>query len=65
MFPSAAGPLRLIPGSRDVGVDSLAAELVIDGRLAHGATPYGRVCADGIHIMGTSGVDCVWAVEML
>ncbi|MGH3769907.1 MAG: hypothetical protein ACRDRW_00660 [Pseudonocardiaceae bacterium] len=32
-------PVRVSPGSRDISVDSLAAELVIDRRLAHGATP--------------------------
>jgi hypothetical protein len=28
--------LRLVPGGRDIGVDPLTTELVIDRRLAHG-----------------------------
>ncbi len=32
-------PLRVSPGGRDIGVDSLTTELVIDRRLAHGDAP--------------------------
>jgi hypothetical protein len=48
--------LRVNPCGRDIGVDSLATELVIDRRLAHGATLYGRVCGGSMHM----GVDRMW-----
>jgi hypothetical protein len=47
--------LRINPRGQDIGVDSLATELVIDRRLAHGVTPYGRVHGD-MHM----GVDRLW-----
>jgi hypothetical protein len=39
VFPGVTDLFRLRCVGRDVGVDSLAAELVIDRRLVHGATP--------------------------
>lgn len=37
--PGMIDPLRVVPGGRDISVDSLATNLVINRRLAHGATP--------------------------
>ncbi len=39
VFPGVIYLLRLGPGGRGIGVDPLATELIIDRRLAHGATP--------------------------
>jgi hypothetical protein len=39
VFAGVIDPLRVGPGGRDLGVDSLATQLVIDRRLTHGATP--------------------------
>lgn len=36
LFPRVTDPSRVSRGGRDIGVDSLAAELVIDRGLAHG-----------------------------
>jgi hypothetical protein len=60
VFAGVIDPLRVRPGGWDLGVDSLATQLVIDRRLAHGATPYGRVCGGGINMVCT---DCEWAPD--
>jgi hypothetical protein len=39
VFAGVIDPLPVGPGGRDLGVDSLATQLVIDRRLTHGATP--------------------------
>jgi hypothetical protein len=39
MFPTVINRLRVGCSGRDISVDSLATELIIDGRLAHEATP--------------------------
>jgi hypothetical protein len=39
MFPTVTNRLRVGSSGRDISVDSLATELVIDGSLTHGATP--------------------------
>ena len=36
LFPGVVRVLRLVPGGRDISVDPLTTELVIDRRLAHG-----------------------------
>jgi hypothetical protein len=48
--------LRVNPCGRDIGGDSLATELIIDRRLTHGATLYGRVYGGNMHM----GVDRMW-----
>jgi hypothetical protein len=39
VLPSVTNSVLASPCGRDIGVDSLAAELVVDRRLAHGTTP--------------------------
>ena len=39
MFPTVITRLRLVHGGRNISIDSLATELIIDGRWAHEATP--------------------------
>ncbi|MDQ3764415.1 MAG: hypothetical protein M3460_23495 [Actinomycetota bacterium] len=39
VFPGALDPLQIRLASRDIGVDPLATQLVIDRYLAHVATP--------------------------
>jgi hypothetical protein len=39
VFAGVIDPLRVSPGGWDLGVDSLATQLVINRRLAHGVTP--------------------------
>lgn len=39
VLSGVANPLGTSPGDRDIGIDPLATELVIDRCLAHGVTP--------------------------
>jgi hypothetical protein len=67
VFAGVIDPLQVRPGSRDLGVDSLATQLVINRRLAHGATPYGRACGGGINMVCTGcewSPDCVYRLWM-
>jgi hypothetical protein len=39
LLPEVRNLVRVGPSGRDIGAESLATELVIDRRLAHGVTP--------------------------
>jgi hypothetical protein len=47
--------LQIRLGGRDLGVESLATELVIDGRLSHRQHHKGEVYGDSMHTLCTSG----------
>jgi hypothetical protein len=56
VFTGATDQLRVSPGGRDIGVDSLATQLVINRRLTHRADTLGA----GLRVRHHRGVDRLW-----